>query len=80
MTNNTLNMKKILLAFICFFLINAYNSSAQKTVEKKGVSPNFANFKGVLLIEKCSFRLIERALENKFSRYYKGEFKINTLI
>ena len=69
-------MKKLFLALICFILLFTYDSLAQNKLEKKGISPNFPNFKGVLLVEKCSYKLIERALDNRFKKFYKGEIEM----
>ena len=69
-------MKKIFLALTCFLILNSSQSNAQSKSIKKGISPDFSNFKGVLLIDKSTYKLIAIKLENMFKKFYKGEIKL----
>lgn len=68
-------MKKIFGLFIYLFFLHG-DVNSQITVEKNRVSPNFVGFKGILLIYEPEHNLIARALENRFGKYYNGEYKI----
>ena len=65
-------MKKISVILCCFLFLNTFSSFAQK--EK--ISPDFNNFKGVVLFIKPSFKIPTRILESKLEKHYKGAYKI----
>lgn len=67
-------MKNIFLVIACLFLLNNNKTGAQITVEKKQISPNFPEFKGVLLI--CKNGVQSSRIEKKFEKSYKGKFQM----
>ena len=69
-------MKKFFFALTCLLFLNSLQSNAQNKWIKKGIAPNFSNFKGVLLVDKSTYKLIAIKLENVFKKVYKGQIEL----
>ena len=68
-------MRKFIF-FICFIFLTVEVVQAQNKQDLEIVSPNFAGFTGILLIENCSNDVITKILNKRFSKFYKGEFEM----
>ncbi len=49
---------------------------AQKNQDLEYISPNFTGFTGTLLIENCHKDIVTKILNNRFTKFYKGDFEM----
>jgi hypothetical protein len=74
-------MKKIILYLFVFISLLSLKANAQITVENNQVAPDFATFKGTLLVlENRDFvdNTLNRMTKRKFEKNYKGDFEMIT--
>ena len=74
-------MKKIFAFVVLFITILSLKTVAQITVENNQIAPDFANFKGTLLVvENRDFRdnTLNRMTKRKFDKEYKGDYEMIT--
>ena len=74
-------MKKIFLFVVLFSTILNLHAIAQITIENNQIAPEFANFKGTLLVlENRDFadNTLNRMTKRKFDKNYKGDYEMIT--
>jgi hypothetical protein len=72
-------MKKIILSLFVFISLLCLKANAQITVENNQIAPDFATFKGTLLVlENRDFadNTLNRMTKRKFEKNYKGDFEM----
>ena len=70
-------MKKIIFSFFAFLL--SLNSFSQDSKDSKGIAPDFASFKGTLLVlENRDFRdnTLNRMTSRRMDKNYKGDYEM----
>ena len=74
-------MKKIVVLIVCLFALLINKTNAQITIEDGQVAPDFANFKGTLLVVVCTAfkdNTLNDMTEKRFKKHYTGDFEMIT--